>query len=133
MAQASIEQAVATQVSNDIAGLYKDIFGRGPKRTRTYWCGTDVLTVVLEDTLTQAERALVAIGAHAQLRDTRTVFQDATLKQMCQPVERATGRKVRAVVTGTDSHVDGLSVETFVLHPDGYDGPSRTTFGGPVG
>jgi hypothetical protein len=40
-------------------------------------------------------------------------------------VERVTGRKVRAFLSSIDTEVDGLSMETFVLHPKGYDGPSR--------
>jgi hypothetical protein len=35
------------------------------------------------------------------------------------------GRKVRAFVSGVDTEVDGLAVELFTLHPEGYDGPSR--------
>ena len=52
-------------------------------------------------------------------------FQYATVREFCEPVERATGRKVRAFISGIDAAVDGISVEVFVLHPDGYDGPSR--------
>jgi hypothetical protein len=52
-------------------------------------------------------------------------FQYATLEEFCEPVERLTGRKVRAFISGIDSEVDGVSVELFLLHPEGYDGPSR--------
>jgi hypothetical protein len=40
-------------------------------------------------------------------------------------IERLTGRKVRAFISGLDSAADGLAAETFVLHPEGYEGPSR--------
>jgi hypothetical protein len=43
----------------------------------------------------------------------------------CAPVERLTGRKVRAFISGIDTAVD-VCTEMFVLHPAGYDGPSRT-------
>jgi len=33
------------------------------------------------------------------------------------PVERITGRTVRSFLSSTDTEVDGLSMETFVLHP----------------
>jgi hypothetical protein len=52
-------------------------------------------------------------------------FQYATLGEFCGPIERLTGRKVRAFISGIDSEVDGVSVELFLLHPEGYDGPSR--------
>ena len=115
-----------SQISNEMVRIYKDQFGRGPTRTRTYWSGPDTLTVLLEDTLTPAERNLVAMGEHARLRDTRTFFQYANLEGFCEPVERLTGRKVRAFVSGIDTAVDGLSVETFVLHPAGAEDVSRS-------
>lgn len=41
------------------------------------------------------------------------------------PVERCTGRRVRAFVSGIDPAIDGMAVATFVLHPEGIDAPSR--------
>jgi uncharacterized protein YbcI len=113
-------------VSNEMIRLYKVQFGRGPTRVRTYWCGGDVLTVVLEDTFTPAERNLVKMGEHERLRETRSFFQYATVREFCEPIERLTGRKVRAFISGLDTEADGLAVETFVLHPpDAPDRPSR--------
>lgn len=114
-----------SQISNEMVRLYKDQFGRGPVRARTYWCGPDALTVLLEDTLTPAERTLVKMGEHSRLRDTRTFVQYSNVGELCEPIERLTGRAVRAFVSGIDTVVDGLSVETFVLHPDGVVGLSR--------
>jgi hypothetical protein len=82
--------------------------------------------VILEDTLTPVERNMAKMDQHQRLRDTRMFFQYATLKEFCEPGERLTGRKVRAFLSGVDTQVDGLSMETFVPHPVGYDGPSRT-------
>ncbi len=117
-----------SQVSNEMVRLFKEGFGRGPTRARTYWVGCDTLTVLLEDTFTPAERNLVRLGQHERLRDGRTYFQYASVREFCEPVERLTGRKVRAFISGTDTEVDGLSVETFVLHPEGSEGISRITF-----
>ena len=83
------------------------------------WSGPDVITVTLEDTLTLSERNLVAMGEHQRVRDARIFFQYATVPEFCEPVERLTGRRVRAFISGIDTAVDGFSVETFVLHPDG--------------
>ena len=116
-------------ISNAIVGLYKEQFGRGPRTARTYWTAPDVLTVVLEETLTPAERNLAQMGEHQRLRDTRMVFQYATVAAFCEAVERITGRKVRAFMSGIDTKVGGLCAETFVLHPEGYDGPSRSDLG----
>jgi uncharacterized protein YbcI len=109
-------------ISNEMVRIYKEQFGRGPTKTRTHWCGNDVITVVLEDTLTPAERNLVKLGEHQRLRDVRMFFQYATVAEFCAPIEENTGRKVRAFVSGLDTEVEGLAVELFVLHPEGYDG-----------
>ena len=82
--------------------------------------------MILENTLTQAERNMVEMNEHQRLRDTRMMFQYGSLKEFCEPVERLTGRKVRSFLSAVDTEVDGLSMETFILHPAGYDGPSRT-------
>ena len=115
---------LVVHVSLEMVRLYKDHFGR-PKSARTYWAGPDALVVFLEDTLTQAERNMVELGEHDRLRDKRMTVQYSTVREFCEPVERITGRKVRSFLSSTDTEVDGLSMETFVLHPAGYDGPSR--------
>ena len=117
--------SILMEVSNTMVRIFKDQFGRGPTKARAQWCGDDILSVILEDTLTPAERNMVKMGAHQQLRDTRMFFQYATVREFCEPVEQITGRKVRSFLSGIDSEVDGLSIEAFVLHPVGYDGPSR--------
>src|SRR3954462_2205419 len=119
----TVEEARAgllMEISNTMVRLYKEQFGRGPTKARTYWSGPDMLTSVLEGTLTPAERNLARMAEHERLRDTRTFFQYASLREFWEPVEQVTGRKVRAFVSGIDTAVDGLSIESFVLHPAGY-------------
>jgi uncharacterized protein YbcI len=117
--------SVLTALSNEMVRIFKEQFGRGPTSARAAWAGPDMVTVVLENTLTPAERNLVRLGEHERLRETRMFFQYATVREICEPVERLTGRKVRAFISGIDTEVDGLSVETFVLYPPGSDEPSR--------
>ena len=88
--------------------------------------------MVLENTLTPAERNLVRMGEHERLRETRMFFQYASVREFCEPVERITGRKVRAFISGIDTEIDGLTVETFILHPVGAsDARSRSEFAEP--
>src|SRR4051812_31574066 len=122
---------VLAAISTEMVRLYKEQFGRGPNRVRTYWCGDDILTTVLEDTFTPAERSLAILGEHQRLRDTRTFFQYATVRAFCQPVERLTGRKVKAFISGIDTEADGLAIEMFILHPEGSDAPSRVDKAAP--
>jgi uncharacterized protein YbcI len=116
-------------LSNEMVRLYKQQFGRGPTRSSAHWCGPDLITVVLEDTFTPAERNLARMGEHHRLRDTRTFFQYATVPEFCEPVERLTGRTVRAFISGIDTEAGGASLEAFLLYPEGIDGPSRAQSG----
>jgi len=117
--------SILMEISNAMVGLYKEQFGRGPSRARTHWTGSDALTCVLDDTLTPAERNLVKLGEHQRLRDTRIFFQYASVSEFCEPVERITGRTVRAFISGIDTEAEGLATETFVFYPEGEEGPSR--------
>jgi uncharacterized protein YbcI len=116
---------VLMEVSNVMVRLYKDQFGRGPTKARATWATPDALIVFLEDTLAPVERSMVRMGQHERLRDMRTMFQYASVHEFCEPIEQITGRKVRSFLSAIDTEVDGLAVETFIMHPAGYDGPSR--------
>jgi uncharacterized protein YbcI len=119
------EQSILSAISNEMVRIYKEQFGRGPTKTRTHWSGPDIVVVTLEDTFTPAEHSLRKLGEHERLRELRLLFQYAETSVFCEPVERLTGRKVRAFISGIDTEAD-LACEMFVLHPFGYDGPSRT-------
>lgn len=116
---------VLAEISNEMVRLYKDRFGRGPTKVRTRWAGPDVLVCILENTLAPAEKNLVRMGEHERLREMRIFLQYATVPDFCEPIERLTGRTVRAFISGIDTEADGLSTELFVLHPEGSDEPSR--------
>jgi uncharacterized protein YbcI len=119
------EHGTLSAISNEMVRIYKDQFGRGPTKTRTVWASPDILLVTLEQTFTPAERRLRELGEHGRLRELRMLFQYADTKVFCDPIERLTGRTVRAFVSGIDTDSD-LASELFVLHPPGFDGPSRS-------
>lgn len=120
------DHGVNLAISDEIVAVYKSMFGRGPTKARTVWLGPDVVAVLLEDTLTAVERNMARLGDHQRLRDMRTFLQYAAVRQFCEPIERITGRKVRSFVSGVDTVADGFATELFALHPEGYDGPSRS-------
>ena len=121
-------ESALSAISNEMVRLYKEQFGRGPTKTRTVWGGPDILVVTLEQTFTPAERGLQRMGEHQRLRDLRLLFQYASVETFCEPVERLIGRKVRAFVSGIDTRAD-IATELYLLHPRGYDGPSRAENG----
>lgn len=119
------EPGMMLAISREMNRLFKEQFGRGATKVRTEWAGPNAVVCFLEDTLTPAERNMVRMGEHQRLRDVRMFFQYSTIREFCEPIERLTGRKVRSFQSAIDTEVDGLVTETFLLHPEGYDGPSR--------
>jgi hypothetical protein len=54
------------------------------------------------------------MGEHQRLQDTRLYFQAATEERFREIVERVTGRRVRAFISGLDADAD-LCAEIFYL------------------
>lgn len=111
-------QSVLRAASVEMVRIYKEQFGRGPTKARSAFAGPDALLCTLEDTLTPAERNLVTLGEHQRLRDTRLFFQYASERDFRDSIERVTGRRVRAFVSGMDTRED-VSSELFYLAPEG--------------
>jgi uncharacterized protein YbcI len=110
------------ETSNEMVRLYKELFGRGPTKARTSYAGPDTILVTLENSLTKSEQNLASLDEHQRLRDIRMLFQHSSEKDFTEIIERITGRKVRAFVSGIDTRKD-VSSEVFYLEPNG-DVPS---------
>ncbi|MGN6216693.1 MAG: Na-translocating system protein MpsC family protein [Solirubrobacterales bacterium] len=106
--------SVRAEISREMVRLYKELFGRGPTKARTEFAGPDIVVCSLENTFTPAERSLAEMGEHQRLRDTRMYFQSATSDRFREIVERVTGRRVRAFISGIDPNVD-VCAEVFYL------------------
>jgi uncharacterized protein YbcI len=119
----SEHHALTLEISDEMVGHYKRLFGRGPKRARTQYAGPNTIVCTLESTFTPAERSLVEMGEHQRLRETRLFFQYAREGDFRETVERITGRRVCAFVSGTDTTAD-VSCEVFLLEPEGRNGDS---------
>jgi uncharacterized protein YbcI len=102
------------QISRAISHVYKVKLGRGPDRVHCHYAGADAITCFLEGTLTPLERLLSTVDEHKRLRDIRLLVQDAVRPELCQAVERVTGRTVVACTSGFDSRADVAS-ENFQL------------------
>jgi uncharacterized protein YbcI len=108
------------EIANAMVRLYKEAFGRGPTKARAQFAGPDTLVVILEHTLTVAERNLLTMGESDRLRDARQLFQSAFETEFRTIVEQALGRRTLAFVSGIDTQRD-MAVEVFTLEP-GPDG-----------
>ncbi|HEV2791387.1 MAG TPA: Na-translocating system protein MpsC family protein [Solirubrobacterales bacterium] len=107
-------ESARAEISREMVRLYKELFGRGPTKARTEFAGPDIVICSLENTFTPAERSLAAMGEHQRLRDTRMYFQAATAEKFRGAVEKVTGRRVRAFISGLDAGED-VCAEVFYL------------------
>src|SRR3977135_1140657 len=102
-ASAVVDRSPMLEISNSMVRLYKEAFGRGSTKARAQVAGPDTLVVMLESSLTVAERNLVAMGEHQRLREARLFFQYALEDQFRSIVEQALGRRTVAFVSGIDT------------------------------
>lgn len=107
---------LGTAISNAVVSIYAEFLGRGPTRARTV-IGPNLVTVVLQDTLTKGEQRLVAAGAGDSVTDVRRVFQQTMKDDLVDAVERITGRVVAAFLSDQSVGPD-VAVEVFVLDPE---------------
>jgi uncharacterized protein YbcI len=112
------------ELANAMVSFYKDTLGRGPTRARAYFAGPDTVVVLLQNTLTVAERNLVALDEHTRLRDARVYFQYAVEKELRALAERTLGRRTVAFVSGIDTRND-VAAEVFTLEPVGKSALAR--------
>jgi uncharacterized protein YbcI len=103
-------------ISNAIVRLYKEAFGRGPTKARAQFAGPDTLVVLLEDSMTIAERNLAGMGQHERLRESRSFLQHALEDEFRRVVETALDRRTVAFISGFDPTRD-VAVEVFTLEP----------------
>jgi uncharacterized protein YbcI len=111
---AEVQISRLAEISREMVRLYKSQFGRGPTKARSDFAGPNLIVCTLEDSLTPAEKRMAEMGEHQRLRDLRLYFQHATEEQFCEVIERITGRKVRAFISGLDTNKD-VAAELFYL------------------
>ena len=101
-------------VTNAIVKLFRDYYGRGPTKAKSYILDDRIVVCVLEETMTKVEQTLVQNGHGAKVRDVRLTFQEAMADEFKQVVASGTGRKVIAYHSQLTLDPD-LGFEFFVL------------------
>ena len=103
-------------ISNLVVRVTREYTGRGPTKARTHIV-KDLVSVVLEDTLTRGERTLVDSHRSGQVLAMRLAFQDAMEAALVAGVQEILGRKVLAFMSS--NHIDpDMAIENFVLSPE---------------
>jgi uncharacterized protein YbcI len=114
---------LSAAISNALVRIQREYLGRGPTKARALM-RDNVIVVLMQDTLTKAERSLVADGRQEDVLRVRQSFQRTMRADIVAAVEELTGRTVLAFMS--DTHIDpDLACEVIVLEPDDGDEPPR--------
>jgi uncharacterized protein YbcI len=105
---------IESRISESLAALHGHWNGKSPSAARTYIAGDDVVVVVLEETFTPAEQALVARGEAGEIQQIRRRFRRVVADEFAAIVEQATGRRVRSYISDTDL-AENVSIDVFLL------------------
>jgi uncharacterized protein YbcI len=104
-------------ISNHVVQTMSAYTGRGPTKARTH-INDDVVTVVLQDTLTKGERSLVGDECHELVLAMRKAYQGTMRHDLIDGIESILGRTVVAFMS--DNHIEpDAAVEVFLLAPPG--------------
>jgi uncharacterized protein YbcI len=101
-------------VTNGIVKLFRDYYGRGPTKAKSYLLDDRILVCVLEDTMTRVEKTLADNGYSHKVREVRLVFQEAMAHEFKQCVRDNLGREVIGYHSQLTVEPD-LGFEFFVL------------------
>ncbi len=104
---------VAASITKAVVGGFRDYTGRGPTKARTF-LNDNLVQVLLEDTLTVAERQLAQDGQEEFVLDIRRKFQATMRADLTKAVEELGGRKVIAFMSDNTIEPD-LALEMFVV------------------
>jgi uncharacterized protein YbcI len=108
------EGPLLEEISRRIVQLYKESYGKGPTRARTYW-HDDVITVVVRGGFTPDERTLREAGRAEPVLEHRVQFHQAMRTRFRQEVEQLTGRTVIGVMSGVQVEEPEMAAQVFVL------------------
>ena len=103
-------------ISNAAVRIHRDYLGRGPDRARTT-IAENLIVILMQDTLTKAERTLVAADKGEEVLRVRRTLQQTMRAELVAAVEQLTGRPVEAFMSA--NHIDpDLACEVLVLGPE---------------
>jgi uncharacterized protein YbcI len=104
---------LAASISAAVVHIFAEHTGRGPTRARTTIDGSTVV-VVLQDSMTKAERSLTAAGKDEEVLQLRRSFQDTMSSDLITVVERLTRSNVQAFMSANHIEPDAAA-EVFLL------------------
>ena len=76
-------------VTNGIVKLFRDYYGRGPTKAKSYLLDDRIVVCVLEETMTTVERTLADNGHGDKVREVRLKFQEVMAAEFMGVVSEA--------------------------------------------
>jgi uncharacterized protein YbcI len=106
---------VLTAISDGIVALFKEFYGHGPTRTKSYY-QDDLVVCLLRGGFSRVEQTLLDGGRGQAVIQQRMEFQEVMRDRFSRVVDEATRRKVIGFMSGNQQHPD-LMCEVFILAP----------------
>src|SRR5215210_5116799 len=106
---------VLTSISEGLVSLLKELYGRGPTRTKTYY-EDDLVVCVLRGGFSRVEQTRLDGGRGASVIRQRMEFQELMRDRFEGVIEAATGRRVIGFMSGNQQGPD-IMCEVFILSP----------------
>jgi uncharacterized protein YbcI len=100
-------------ITSALVGIHTRYLGRGPRSASTFHFG-HVLVTLMHEVLTPAEKSLSRTNQTEAVDRIRHLFQKTMEVDFREAVERLTGRKVLAFVSGNQIEPD-IAAELFIL------------------
>jgi uncharacterized protein YbcI len=100
-------------ITSALVGIHTEYLGRGPTNASTFHHG-NVIATLMHGVLTNAEKSLAKTDRAPVVKNIRQLLYDTLEADSRAAVERLTGRKVVAFISG--NHLDpDIAAELFIL------------------
>jgi uncharacterized protein YbcI len=100
-------------ITSALVGIHTEYLGRGPKRASTFHYG-NVLVTLMYEVLTPTEKSLADGNRREAVSHIRKLYRETMEADFREAVERLTGRKVLAFISGNHFDPD-IAAELFIL------------------
>ncbi len=111
-----VDGELAAAISNAVVRIFAAHHGRGPTKAKTYMFD-DVVVTVMEESAAPMEQTLVEAGEEELVRHLRRRVQSAIEDELKGAVAELTGRRVRAMIGGSQIEPD-IKCDVFLLEPE---------------
>jgi uncharacterized protein YbcI len=108
--------ALNAALTDQLVDIQTEYLGRGPTTASSFYHGNTIVTL-MHDALTKAEKILAQTGRANDVAEARGLFRRAMEADFRAAVERLTGQKVLAFLSGHHIEPD-VAAAIFILDAD---------------